>query len=65
MIYMGVKTKDHKEVNGTFVENKGDGNIQTHLGVKSMPLIFLHQIKISKRISTICRTELDTQQERF
>ena len=34
MIYMGVKTKDHKEVNGTFVENKGDGNIQTHLGVK-------------------------------
>ncbi|QMI05196.1 autotransporter outer membrane beta-barrel domain-containing protein [Citrobacter sp. RHB25-C09] len=32
--WMGVKADDHKETNGTRVEGKGDGNIQTRLGVR-------------------------------
>lgn len=34
VIYMGVKTKDHREANGTVVEHNGEGNMQTRLGVK-------------------------------
>ena len=34
VIYMGVKTKDHTESNGTVVEFSGDGNIQTRLGTR-------------------------------
>ena len=33
-IYMGVKTKDHTESNGTVVEFSGDDNIQTRLGLR-------------------------------
>ncbi|CFQ59637.1 autotransporter protein [Yersinia frederiksenii] len=33
--WMGVKADDHKEANGTRVSGEGDGNIQTHLGVKA------------------------------
>ena len=32
--WMGVKADEHKEANGTRVEGKGDGNIQTRLGVR-------------------------------
>ena len=32
--WMGVKADEHKETNGTRVEGKGDGNIQTRLGVR-------------------------------
>ena len=33
-VYMGVKTENHTESNGTIVELSGDGNIQTRLGVR-------------------------------
>ena len=33
-VYMGVKTDNHTESNGTIVELSGDGNIQTRLGVR-------------------------------
>ena len=33
-VYMGVKTDNHTESNGTIVELNGDGNIQTRLGVR-------------------------------
>ena len=33
-VYMGVKTDNHTEANGTIVELNGDGNIQTRLGVR-------------------------------
>ncbi|HDL6962652.1 TPA: autotransporter outer membrane beta-barrel domain-containing protein [Yersinia enterocolitica] len=33
--WMGVKADEHKEANGTQVSGKGDGNIQTRLGVKA------------------------------
>ncbi|PNM27325.1 hypothetical protein A6J66_000665 [Yersinia enterocolitica] len=33
--WMGVKADEHKEANGTNVSGKGDGNIQTRLGVKA------------------------------
>ncbi|WP_436858917.1 autotransporter outer membrane beta-barrel domain-containing protein [Citrobacter tructae] len=32
--WMGVKADEHKEANGTRVEGKGDGNIQTRVGVR-------------------------------
>ncbi|WP_436858924.1 autotransporter outer membrane beta-barrel domain-containing protein [Citrobacter tructae] len=32
--WMGVKADEHKEANGTRVEGKGNGNIQTRLGVR-------------------------------
>lgn len=32
--WMGVKADDHREVNGTRVEGRGDGNIQTRMGVR-------------------------------
>lgn len=35
IILMNVKTDNHQESNGTRVEGKGDGNIQTRLGIKS------------------------------
>lgn len=35
IIYMGVKTKDHREHNGTLVEVNGNGNIQSRIGVKT------------------------------
>lgn len=34
IIYMGVNTDNHTEVNGTKVETKGEGNIQTRVGVR-------------------------------
>ena len=34
IIYMGVDTDDHTEANGTKVETKGDGNIQTRIGAR-------------------------------
>ncbi|HHL2713127.1 TPA: autotransporter outer membrane beta-barrel domain-containing protein [Yersinia enterocolitica] len=33
--WMGAKADEHKEANGTQVSGKGDGNIQTRLGVKA------------------------------
>ncbi|WP_145576618.1 autotransporter outer membrane beta-barrel domain-containing protein [Yersinia mollaretii] len=33
--WMGVKADDHTEANGTQVSGKGDGNIQTRLGLRS------------------------------
>ena len=35
VVYMGVKTDDYTESNGTVVEFSGDGNIQTRLGVRA------------------------------
>ena len=35
IVYMGVKTEDHTESNGTIVEFMGDGNIQTRLGIRT------------------------------
>lgn len=32
--WMGVKADNHREVNGTRVEGRGDGNIQTRMGVR-------------------------------
>jgi autotransporter family porin len=32
--WMGVKADEHKEVNGTRVNSKGDGNVQTRVGVR-------------------------------
>ncbi|HCL6626850.1 TPA: autotransporter outer membrane beta-barrel domain-containing protein [Citrobacter amalonaticus] len=32
--WMGVKADSHKETNGTRVEGKGDGNLQTRLGIR-------------------------------
>lgn len=34
-IWMGVKADDHRETNGTVVKGKGDGNVQTRLGVRT------------------------------
>lgn len=34
IIYMGVDIDDHTEANGTKVETKGDGNIQTRIGAR-------------------------------
>ncbi|MDU1911885.1 autotransporter outer membrane beta-barrel domain-containing protein [Fusobacterium sp.] len=34
IIYMGVDTDNHTEANGTKVETKGDGNIQTRIGAR-------------------------------
>ena len=34
VIYMGVRTKDHREHNGTLVENYGKGNVQSRVGAK-------------------------------
>ena len=34
IIYMGVNTDNHTEANGTKVETKGDGNIQTRIGAR-------------------------------
>ncbi|EKN6178912.1 autotransporter outer membrane beta-barrel domain-containing protein [Yersinia enterocolitica] len=33
--WMGVKADEHKEANGTKVTGKGDGNVQTRVGVKA------------------------------
>ncbi|EKN6179000.1 autotransporter outer membrane beta-barrel domain-containing protein [Yersinia enterocolitica] len=33
--WMGVKVNEHKEANGTKVTGKGDGNVQTRVGVKA------------------------------
>ncbi|WP_186369520.1 autotransporter outer membrane beta-barrel domain-containing protein [Yersinia bercovieri] len=34
-IWMGVKAKDHVEVNGTRIASEGDGNLMTRLGVRT------------------------------
>ncbi|EJW7757757.1 autotransporter outer membrane beta-barrel domain-containing protein [Escherichia coli] len=35
VVWMGVKADEHRESNGTRVENTGDGNVRTRLGVKT------------------------------
>lgn len=35
IMWMGVKAKNHTEMNGTQVKSEGDGNVQTRLGVKT------------------------------
>lgn len=35
VIWMGVKANDRREANGTQISDRGDGNIQTRLGVKA------------------------------
>lgn len=36
VVWMGVKADDHREANGTAVKGKGDGNIQTRLGFRTL-----------------------------
>ncbi|WP_145524462.1 autotransporter outer membrane beta-barrel domain-containing protein [Yersinia vastinensis] len=47
---MGVKADDHKEANGTYVSGKGDGNIQTRLGVKAFMNGYSDQDKGKDRV---------------
>ncbi|MEX3021813.1 autotransporter outer membrane beta-barrel domain-containing protein [Kluyvera sp. STS39-E] len=35
LTWMGVKSDDHRETNGTVVKGQGDGNVQTRLGVRT------------------------------
>jgi autotransporter family porin len=48
--WMGVKSDDHKEANGTIVSGEGDGNIQTRLGVKAFMNGYSDQDKGKERV---------------
>ncbi|HHX9068154.1 TPA: autotransporter outer membrane beta-barrel domain-containing protein [Yersinia enterocolitica] len=48
--WMGVKSDDHKETNGTIVSGEGDGNIQTRLGVKAFMNGYSDQDKGKERV---------------
>lgn len=50
MTWMGVKADEHTEANGTHVSGKGDGNIQTRLGVKAFMNGYADQDKGKDRV---------------